>query len=74
MATKGLTVQDFQTQEEAFKAADDLIKLFQEMYPDLKEKHPDQLFPDMPQLDSFWFAEFKGMQGHIGTRQVEETN
>jgi hypothetical protein len=61
LVTKGLDFSDFASTEEAYKAADVLIAKFQERFPDKVALHPDQSpAPDMPQLDSFWYAEYKG--------------
>ena len=60
LATKGLGFEDFATTAEANAAADALIQQFQEKFPGKVAAHPDQLYPNTPQLDHFWYAEFKG--------------
>jgi len=61
LVTKGLDISDFGSTEEAYKAADIVIARFKERFPDKVALHPDQSpAPDMPQLDSFWYAEYKG--------------
>jgi hypothetical protein len=66
LAVKGLSTEDFlkkfgdEAEEKANEAADALIKQFQERYPEKRADHPDKLYPDFPQLDEFWFAEYKG--------------
>ena len=45
---------------DAWKAADLLLKEFQARYPAKKQQHPDQIYTDMPQLDQFWYVEYKG--------------
>ena len=60
MATKGLGVEDFDSVEDYMKAADVLIKEFQEANPEAVAKHPNKIYPDNQQLDQFWFALYKG--------------
>ena len=61
LATKGLVIADFPGVKEAYAAADELIKEFQIQHPRLEGLHPTKLYPDMPMLDAFWFAEFTGI-------------
>ena len=61
LATKGLVIADFPGVKEANAAADELIKEFQIQHPRLEGLHPTKLYPDMPMLDAFWFAEFTGI-------------
>ena len=61
LATKGLVIADFAGVKEAYAAADELIKEFQIQHPRLEGLHPTKLYPDMPMLDAFWFAEFTGI-------------
>ena len=63
LATKGLTFDDFENTQKAKEAADVLVNAFKAKYPSKLPLHPDQIFPDMPVLDSFWYAEDTGIQG-----------
>ena len=62
LQTKGLTESDFKDTTEAFAAADAVIAQYQTAFPKKREYNPDIIFPQMPQLDQFWFADFKGIQ------------
>lgn len=63
LATKGLTLDDFENTQKASDAADVLVNAFEAKYPSRLPLHPDQIFPDMPLLDSFWYAEYTGIHG-----------
>ena len=63
LATKGLTFDDFENTQKAKEAADVSVNAFKEEYPSKLPLHPDQIFPDMPVLDSFWYAEYTGTHG-----------
>ena len=63
LASKGLTPEDFEDKQKASEAADVLVKAFQSKHPSVLALHPDKIFPDIPMLDSFWYAEYTGIQG-----------
>jgi hypothetical protein len=66
LGTRGLATADFATEEAAYTAADVLIKVYKDGHPEVVAMHPDICFEGMPQLDQFWYAEFKGNQ-HFGS-------
>ena len=70
LATRGLGYEDFKDVAEATAAADALIQQFQEKYPEKVAEHPNNIFPGTPQLDQFWFAEFKGTFAHPAHRHI----
>ena len=57
--TVKLTVAHFESMQQAFEAADKMVEQRRVEVPKLAET-PDKIFPGFPQLDQFWFAEFKG--------------
>ena len=57
---KKLTVQHFENQTEAFAAADALIQIQREQFPQVAILHSDVIFPGMPQLDQLWFVNYAG--------------
>ena len=61
LSLKKLTVDHFPSLVEAFEAADALVKRCAEDFPELVAKNPPRLFPDMPQLDQFFFIEQTGI-------------
>ena len=63
--TRGLGMEDFKDVPEAMAAADQIIQQFQTKYPDKVAAHPDMVFDGLPQLDQFWFAEYKGILGEL---------
>ena len=60
LLTRGLEVADFDDNDAAYKAADTILAEQRTKMPHLRQKHADKLYPDSPQLDQFWFCEFKG--------------
>ncbi len=62
MATKGLCREDFDSGEDFCKAADTLVA---QVHPDRVVEHRNMLYDGFPQLDSFWFAEYKGAWGFL---------
>ena len=60
LGTRGLGIEDFSSLEEANTAADNIIKHFQEKFPQKVIDNPNQINPGMPQIDQFWFVEYKG--------------
>jgi len=66
LGSRGLTLSDFASEEDAYKAADVLVNVYKDEHPEVVENHPDILFEGLPQLDQFWYAEFKGNQ-HFGS-------
>ncbi len=65
LATRGLGFEDFKDVPEAISAADQIIKQFQSRYPEKVTAHPDWIYTGLPQLDQFWFAEYKGILGEL---------
>ena len=66
LTQKGLDVSDFKDRDEAFEAADAIIANYKAAFPDKEVEHPDIIFPNMKQLDQFWFGEYKGIQKFRG--------
>jgi len=65
LATRGQGPEDFESPEDAWKAADALIAELHATYPDMPETHPAKLCHGLPQLDLFWFAVFSGQDVRI---------
>ena len=63
LASKGLTPEDFEDKEKANEATDVLVNAFKAKHPSKLALHPDKIFPDHSMLDSFWYAEYTGIQG-----------
>ena len=63
LATKGLDMSDFDSNEAAYKASETLIEEFYASHPEMLEKHPKKVYEGQPLLDQFWFADFKGIWG-----------
>jgi hypothetical protein len=60
-----LKIQDFETKEEAFAAADKLVEFQRSMISGVEEQHPDIIVGD-PRLDQFWYAKHQGIRGMVG--------
>ena len=60
LATRGHVPGDFESPEDAWKAADALIAELYAEHPEMPQKNPAILYDGMPQLDQFWFAVFSG--------------
>ena len=65
LATRGQDVGDFESAEEAWKAADKLIADLHAEHPEMPQANPARLYPGMPQLDQFWFAVCSGQDIRI---------
>jgi hypothetical protein len=63
LGSRGLELGDFDDVDAAMAAADVIITQFQAKYPQKVVAHPNQMYDDHPQLDQFWFAEYKGVPG-----------
>lgn len=58
-----LKVEHFKDQEQAFKAADLIVATQREKFPAIASHYPDQIVPQMPILDLFYYASHKGTWG-----------
>jgi len=55
-----LKLEHFTDMEQAMKAADSLVETQKNQMPMLQEKFPPMLFPGIPQLDQFYYAQNMG--------------
>ncbi len=60
LATRGQVPGDFESPEDAWKAADALIAELYAEHPEMPQTNPAKLCPGLPQLDLFWLAVFSG--------------
>lgn len=60
MATKGCSIEDFESKKQAYAAADAIIAVQRTPIFGLENLRPDKIVEGFPQLDTFWFVEFNG--------------
>ena len=65
LATRGQGPDDFDSVEDAWKAADALIAELYANHPEMPRANPAKLCAGVPQLDLFWFAVFSGQDIRI---------
>ena len=65
MATRGQDEADFVNTAAAFEAADKLIDELHAAHPELPLQNPNRVMEGFPQLDLFWFIEYKGKDIYI---------
>lgn len=66
LACYNLTTTDFPSVEAAFKCADAYVAAQRADWSEaMKAQYPDQLLPDCPAGDLFYFTEYKGKGPHM---------